>query len=51
MSDEMCCNAVSRPLPESIDFWRKVCFQEPAAADKDWKLGSTKMAEMVVRKM
>ena len=47
MSDEMCCNAVSRPLPESVDFWRKVGFQVPAATDKDQKPSSAHMGSRV----
>ena len=30
MSNAICCNTVSYPLEESVEFWRKVGFQVPS---------------------
>ena len=43
MSNEMRCTSVSNPLPEAVEFWRKVGFEVPTSTDKKRKLENAEM--------
>ena len=44
MSNEMRCTSVSNPLPEAVEFWRKVGFEVPTSTDKKRKLDNAEMS-------